>query len=198
MAEYKDSLDNQRLEFYPSDRKKMLALPFLMSKRVELPEPKKGQRQWSLFKELYGYDWDHFDKVIFDDEEKITEFTYENFISPHLIKGTDTHSESFKDLVKSINLNTKTTYEQHRHNQEHFKNLMPLLSKLNDEETEIFVHLLHNKSRSQNEKEQFSNDLTDMACSDYTKRQLAKISEEANFAAKNRYHLDHTLMKYAD
>lgn len=36
-------------EYEPSDRKKLLALPFLLAKRHELPEPKRGQKEWVLF-----------------------------------------------------------------------------------------------------------------------------------------------------
>jgi len=35
--------------------------------------------------------------------------------------------------------------------------------------------------------DRISHDLTDAACSDYEKRELAKISEEENFAVKNRF-----------
>jgi len=75
-----------------SDRKKLLALPFLLAKRVELPEPKIGQKEYALFKTLYGKDWNHYAHINFDPEEKITEFNYENFISKHLLEGIDTSS----------------------------------------------------------------------------------------------------------
>jgi len=44
MNAYKQSVDKNKNneEFNPSDRKKLLALPFLLGKRSELPEPKKG------------------------------------------------------------------------------------------------------------------------------------------------------------
>lgn len=47
-------------EYETSDRKKLLALPFLLSKRVELPEPKYGQKEYTLFTTLYGKDWNHY------------------------------------------------------------------------------------------------------------------------------------------
>lgn len=75
---------------------------------------------------------------------------------------------------------------------------MPILSKLDAEEQEILIHLIKNKNRSLNNQEQFTNDLTDAACSDLIKEQLAKVSEESNFANKNRYHLDNTVMQYAE
>jgi hypothetical protein len=38
----------------PSDKKKILALPFYLSKRTQLPEPRRGQREYKLFTELTG------------------------------------------------------------------------------------------------------------------------------------------------
>ena len=43
-----------------------------------------------------------------------------------------------------------------------------------------------------------TNELIDDACSDLFKKKLAKISEEANFAIKNRWYLDKEVMQYAD
>jgi len=45
-----------------------------------MPEPKKGQWQYDLFTELYGKEFDEYDTMILDPEEKITEFNYENYI----------------------------------------------------------------------------------------------------------------------
>jgi hypothetical protein len=47
----------EKLSLYPSDKKKMLALPFYMAKRSEDPEPRRGQSFFDLFKELTGEDW---------------------------------------------------------------------------------------------------------------------------------------------
>jgi len=91
-------------EYEVSDRKKLLALPFLLSKRVELPEPKYGQKEYDLFTTMYGKDWNHYKDVNFDPEEKITEFNYERFINKHLLKNLDTSSEDFKTLIKSMNI----------------------------------------------------------------------------------------------
>jgi hypothetical protein len=52
LDDYQRSVDS----LYPgkvyeaSDRKKLLALPFLLAKRVELPEPKRGQKEYDLFR----------------------------------------------------------------------------------------------------------------------------------------------------
>jgi nitroimidazol reductase NimA-like FMN-containing flavoprotein (pyridoxamine 5'-phosphate oxidase superfamily) len=42
LDKYKSVILSGSKERYPSDIKKLLALPFLMTRQVELPEPKKG------------------------------------------------------------------------------------------------------------------------------------------------------------
>jgi len=61
---------------------------------------------------------------------------------------------------------------------------MPILRSLDEEETDIFLHLMRNKRNSTSN----SNNLIDEACSDHTKEKLAKLSEEAKFAIKNTFH----------
>lgn len=75
---------------------------------------------------------------------------------------------------------------------------MPVFSRLNEEEVEILLHMINNKDRSINQSEQRSNDLIDQACSNVMKSKLAKLSEEANFAMKNRYKLDKEVLQYMD
>jgi hypothetical protein len=87
----------------PTDRKKLLALPFLLGKRSEKPEPKKGQKEWKLFNEMYGKDWNHFEGILFDSEEKITEFNYEKFIPKHYLSTLDTQGDEFKNIIKMYN-----------------------------------------------------------------------------------------------
>lgn len=53
MDAYKAGIESNSKEFFPSDKKKLLALPFLMAKNRELPEPKRGQKEWDLFTDLY-------------------------------------------------------------------------------------------------------------------------------------------------
>jgi uncharacterized protein YdiU (UPF0061 family) len=175
-----------------------LALPFYLEKRQELPEPKKGQKEWNLFREMYGKEWNAYAGVKFDPEEKITEFNYEKFISKQLLKNMDTTSDEFKRYIKMLNLTTRTELERHKDNQENFKKMMPILSRLDEEETEIFLHLIHNKNRNMDTQQQMTNDLIDAACSDSYAAKLAKISEEENFALKNRYKHQNDTMKYAD
>ena len=81
-----------------------MSLPFFLSKRSELPEPKKGQKEWDLFENIYGASWDKFDGILFDQEEKITEFNYEKFIPKHILSSLDTQSEDFKNAIKIMNL----------------------------------------------------------------------------------------------
>ena len=55
MQEYKAAVDN--LPLNPSDRKKLLSLPWYMAKRSAKPVPRRGQPEYELFKELTGRDW---------------------------------------------------------------------------------------------------------------------------------------------
>ena len=83
LADYKASVD--AIPMNPSDRKKILALPFYLAKRSQNPEPRLGQHEFELFKELTGSNWYDDARVIRDEEHKITEFDYENFIDTSLL-----------------------------------------------------------------------------------------------------------------
>jgi len=74
---------------------------------------------------------------------------------------------------------------------------MPVIANLDTEETEILLHMLKNKGRHLNKQAQFSQEMIDSACSNYTKKKLAKLSEEENFAIKNRFKHHKDTMKYA-
>lgn len=64
-----------------SDRKKLLALPFYLAKRSQQPEPRRGQAEFKLFEALTGgRNWYDDSRVIVDEEHKITEFDYENYV----------------------------------------------------------------------------------------------------------------------
>jgi len=76
--------------------------------------------------------------------------------------------------------------------------MLPILRQLDEEESEIFLHLLKNKNKTANDAQRRSNNLIDDSCSDELKKQLAKISEEENFALKNRFKHEKDTMKYAD
>lgn len=88
---------------YPSDKKKMLALPFYMAKRTEKPQPRQGQAEFDLFKELTGDDWYADSRFRLDKETKITEFDFENYLNPTLLKGVDTTTPEFKEFVRKLN-----------------------------------------------------------------------------------------------
>lgn len=95
----------------PSDRKKLLALPFYLAKRAEQPEPRMGQKEFDLFKELTGKNWHDNDGVLFDPEHKVTEFDYENYFPAELLKTVNTKDEEFKQFIRALNLYSKTQYE---------------------------------------------------------------------------------------
>jgi hypothetical protein len=76
-----------------------------------------------------------------DHEAKITEFNYEEFIHPELLKNMDTDSIEFKRMIKLMNLNSKTKYEQHQANKAQFKTYMPLFAKLYPHEMRALLHL---------------------------------------------------------
>lgn len=61
MQVWKESIDANPFEYFPSDRKKLLAFPFQQARLSETPQPKQGQYEWTLFKELYGNDWDKYE-----------------------------------------------------------------------------------------------------------------------------------------
>lgn len=77
-----------------------------------------------------------------DEEHKITEFDYENYLPPTLLKLTNTKEDDFKTLVRAFNLFTQTDYENLKDTKEAFKHLMPFLRSLDEEETKIFLHKL--------------------------------------------------------
>ena len=65
-----------------------------------------------LFEELTGMSWYDDARVREDLEEKITEFNYEKFIHPELLKGVDTKSPEFLEKIKVMNFFSKTKYEK--------------------------------------------------------------------------------------
>jgi hypothetical protein len=138
LEEYKGVVDKMGLN--PSDRKKLLALPFYMAKRKELPEPKKGQKEYHLFNELYGQSWYDDLGLKRDPDTKITEFDYENYFSPELLAKVDTASPEFKNFVRMLNLTTHTNYERLQANKKKFSSVMPLMAGLTDVEKEALIH----------------------------------------------------------
>ena len=143
LSDYKDAIDNMSL--MPSDRKKLLALPFAAAKRTEDPEPRVGQIELELYEELYGRSWFFNYGQVMDDEEKITEFNYENFIPAEVLARYDTNSDDFKEMIRLMNINSKTQMEQSEADKAEFRKLMPALSCLKDDEKRSFIHLLKNE-----------------------------------------------------
>jgi len=101
----------------------MLALPFYMAKRSEDPEPRLGQSFFNLFKELTGEDWYSDARIAHDLETKITEFEFEKYLNPTLLKDVDTNSDEFKEIVRSLNYISKTRYEALQYKKKNFSKL---------------------------------------------------------------------------
>jgi len=97
-----------------SDRKRMLALPIYLAKRQKLPEPKQGQIELEIYKQLTGLDYyDDCGAYPIDFEHKITEFDYEKYLNPHLLKRIeDQESDEFLEFVRVQNFLAKTKYEK--------------------------------------------------------------------------------------
>lgn len=84
LNEYKQKVES--IDMLPSDRKKMLSLPFYLAKRSEKAEPRRGQVEFDLFTELTnGLNWYGDSTLLTDEETKITEFDYENHLHPKLV-----------------------------------------------------------------------------------------------------------------
>ena len=64
-----------------------------------------------LFEEIYGRPWHSFTSMLMDDEFKITEFDYEQYIPQEILAKMDTNSDEFIDTVRMMNLTNKTQYE---------------------------------------------------------------------------------------
>lgn len=181
----------------PSDRKKLLALPFFMAKRSQKPEPKRGQLEWDLYREIYGEDYlNDLDLINRDTEEKITEFNYEKFFPQGALDGVDTNSEEFKMKIKKMNLQMKTKYEQHIENKKQFQQLMPLLRGLTADEMRALVHKQQNDGRKLGAE--YEDEIFDDMISGRVEKELAKLSEEENYALKNRFRHQRKTMDYAE
>lgn len=118
----------------PSDKKKLLALPFFLAKRSQPVEPRRGQSEFNLFNTLTGKGWYDNEGITIDDETKITEFEYENYLNQHLLKNLDTKSNEFKRYVRSLNLFTVTDYEKTEDVRTEYQHLMPVLRNLDEQE----------------------------------------------------------------
>ena len=93
LAKYKSVISG--MSVHSSDRKKLNALPFALSKRSEDPTPKVGQSETQLFEEIFGRPWTFGEELKFDSEEKITEFNFEEYIPQEILSKYDTSSDDF-------------------------------------------------------------------------------------------------------
>lgn len=82
-----------------------------------------------------------------DEETKITEFEYENYINKNLLKHVNTKSDDFKHLVRALHLFSRTEYESLQEAKENFKDLMPVVRGLNEDEVKTLIHKIRNSSR---------------------------------------------------
>ena len=197
MQEYREAVEKMSLN--PSDRKKLLALPWYMSKRSEKPVPRRGQPEYELFKELTGRDWNEDSNLKFDDETKITEFDYENHISPEVLKGVDTSSQEFKDFIRMVNFQSKTRYEKFQEQKEKFSELMPHLAGLTKDEMRALLHkLMNDSSKDAKAGEAGLDQHLDTVVNRTLEQKLAKVSEQENYNVKNNYRHQQKTMKYAD
>lgn len=126
-----------------------------------------------------------------DREFKITEFDYENYLDPELLKNVDTKTESFKDFIRLLNFTSKTRYELLQEQKQSFKELMPHLRGLTEEEQRAFIHKLQNDARKnaapgEENMEQLYTSMINRSL----EKELAKVSEEENYNLKNRYRLN--------
>ena len=131
----------------PSDKKKILALPFYLSKRSQLPEPRRGQLEFNLFTQLSGTNWYSDARTLIDSETKITEFDYENYFDQQLLPKDASNSKEFKRLVKVLNLFSLTEHEKLQESKESFKQLMPLFRGLSQTEQDTLIHKIRNSNR---------------------------------------------------
>jgi len=174
----------EKLNLYPSDKKKMLSLPFFLAKRKEKPEIRNGQSYMDLFEELTGMKYFADKTMQHDLEEKITEFDYEKYLNPELLKNVDTSSDSFKDSIRALNYISKTQYEALQYNKQQFSKLQSVLSGLSQSEQRALIHMIKNKRSG--DDDQLLDDILD----EEPLRELAELSEQANYELKNRYRHD--------
>lgn len=151
--------------------------------------------EFDLFKDLTGKSWYDDSNVVVDEEFKITEFDYENYISKVLLDKERTQDPEFKRLIRMLNLFSNTKLEQLQEDKQNFRELMPLLRGLSRDEADALIHKLRNSGRRLGD---YNDSILNEMINRNTEKKLAKISEEENFLAKNRYRLQKTKLDFAD
>lgn len=105
----------------------------------------------------------------------------------NILKTIDTESDEFKKLIKYMNVFSQTQHEQHLNNKELFRELMPFLRGLDEEEMRILAHKVRN---SRTNTDDWNDQYLWNTMADKTfEKKLAKISEDENYNDKNRYRL---------
>jgi hypothetical protein len=72
--------------------------------------------------------WDDDMHTAFDQEPKICEWNYEEFIHEDILESIDSSSPDFKSLLKFMNFTQKTQYELLQEYKAQFSAMMPLLA----------------------------------------------------------------------
>lgn len=93
-------------------------------------------------------------------------------------------------MIHMVNYSMKTKYEQLQDDKKTFQSMMPLLAKLDAREQKSLIHMLYAES----EASQFLN----VQCSSKVEEDLAKLSEQENYAVKNRYRHQNKTMNFAE
>jgi hypothetical protein len=198
LQEVRDVVD--RLPMETSDRKRILALPVYLAKRQKLPEPKHGQTELELYRQLTGRDYyDDCGAFPVDHEHKITEFDYEKYLNPHLLKRVDDQEDDeFINFVRVENFNQRTKYERNQDSRGRFQKIMRLLANLDDYEKQALLHLVANKGHQYGFGDEDLEELFEEQTSTDLEEHLAQVSEKENFDVKNRFRLNKTTLNYAD
>lgn len=135
---------------------------------------------------------------MFDEEQKITEFDYEQHLHPYVLQREQhkVGTPEWKQFIRKLNFFSKTRYEQLQEAKQEFRELMPLLRSLNEQEAEILIHKIENRTVPENED--FNESFFTSTLNQVLEKKLAKVSEEENYLTKNRYRLDNEKMRWAD
>ena len=67
-----------------------------------------------------------------DPETKITEFDYEKYLNPELLKNCDTTTPEFKNTIRMLNYMTKTRFEDLQNKKAKFSKLQTQMTGLNE------------------------------------------------------------------
>ena len=180
-VEYKKQVE--KMDLYPSDKAKMLSLPFFMARRQQGVTPIKGQWQYDFFEEIFGKKWNAHDHNEYDPEDK----PKIDDLPAGLRQRLDTEHPDFKKEFNKYSLLFKTEIERHQANQEWFKMFNIYLAHLNLEEGRALYHLLKNRK----------DEIQELHGGE-AEAELAKIAEKESYAARNYNMLRKTKLQYLD